>query len=122
MIENSLEALIQTAAGTGPSFPANSRYAETGTLTLIDEAGREVPYLKRRFIPAADELAAFAEHTVHDDDRLDNVASKHLSDPEQFWRIADANNAMNPFELTNEAGRVLRVSLPEGFPSSDDSI
>jgi len=48
-------------------------------------------------------------------DRLDNIAAHYLGDPEQFWRLADANNAMRPEELTEEVGRRLRVTHPEGM-------
>ena len=40
-----------------------------------------------------------------DGDRLDNVSAQYLGDPEQFWRLCDANNAMEPEELT-ESRRV----------------
>jgi hypothetical protein len=37
----------------------------------------------------------------------------HLGDSEQFWRVADANNAMNPFDLTAEPGKTIRVAVPQ---------
>ncbi|MFL5804527.1 MAG: hypothetical protein ACJ8CR_22625 [Roseiflexaceae bacterium] len=40
----------------------------------------------------------------------------YLDDPEQFWRICDANRAMRPDELTETVGRRLRITLPEGIP------
>jgi hypothetical protein len=49
-------------------------------------------------------------------DRLDNVTARYLGDPEAFWRICDANNAMRPNELTETIGRRLRITLPEGIP------
>ena len=36
-----------------------------------------------------------------------------LGDPEQFWRVCDANDAMDPIDLTNEPGSALRVRLPQ---------
>jgi hypothetical protein len=39
-----------------------------------------------------------------------------MGDPLQFWRVADANNAMQPEELTAEIGRKLRITQPEGIP------
>ncbi len=53
------------------------------------------------------------EITVNDGDRLDLITAKTLGDPEQFWRVCDANNAMNPFDLTAEPGRTLRVPVPQ---------
>jgi phage tail protein X len=98
-------------------FPITSRYygVKTATIQLAD--GRPVRYLLRRFIPSADRFALLQEHTVSEGDRLDNLAAKYLGDPEAFWRIADANEAMAPEELTDLIGRALRITLPEGIPN-----
>ena len=53
-----------------------------------------------------------AEVTVVEGDRLDTIAARTLGDPEQYWRICDANIASNPPTLTAEPGRVLRVPVP----------
>jgi hypothetical protein len=58
------------------------------------------------------------EHTVKEGDRLDNLAALYLSDPELFWRLCDANNAICPEELTETVGRILRITLPEGIPGA----
>jgi hypothetical protein len=94
-------------------FGPTSRYfpLETATLTLSD--GRTVAYVRRRFLPAPESLAVLAEHSVIQGDRLDNVTARYLGDPEQFWRVADANCAMQPEELTAEVGRRLRVPVPQ---------
>jgi len=54
-------------------------------------------------------------------DRLDNLTFDYLGDPEQFWRIADANRAMRPDELTETIGRQLRITLPEGIPGASNA-
>jgi hypothetical protein len=97
-------------------FPATSRYhdIETATLELAD--GSEVVYLRRRFVPSPDRFALLDIHVVTAGERLDNVTARHLGDPEQFWRIADANGAMRPEELVERIGRRLRITLPEGVP------
>ncbi len=61
------------------------------------------------------------EHTVTQGDRLDNVTAHYLGDPEQFWRVCDANNAMRPAEL-EEVGRRVRITLPEGVPGAQGSF
>ena len=40
------------------------------------------------------------------------TATRTLGDPEAFWRVCDANDALNPGEL-EQAGRRLRVPLPQ---------
>jgi hypothetical protein len=101
-------------------FPSTSRYygIETATLELDGgpEGAYQIIYLKRRFLPVAEHFALLQEHAVEAGDRLDNITARYLGDPLQFWRICDANNAMNPFELTAEVGRRLRITLPEGLP------
>jgi nucleoid-associated protein YgaU len=44
---------------------------------------------------------------VKQSDRLDLIAARTLGDPLLFWRIADANDAMNPFDLLTR--RALRI-------------
>ncbi len=94
-------------------FEHTSRYynIETATLTLAD--GRVVAYKRRRFLPQAEDLQVLAEVTVNQGDRLDLITARTLGDPEQYWRICDANEAMNPPDLTDEPGEVLRVPVPQ---------
>lgn len=98
-------------------FDKTSRYAQIETTTLkvtdADGAEREVRYVRRRFLPDADNLTTVVEHTVTEGDRLDNVAARYLGDPTLFWGVADANNAMRPEELTEEVGRALKIALPD---------
>jgi nucleoid-associated protein YgaU len=97
-------------------FPLTSRYHGIETATLETSDGRTVIYLKRRFVPPPDRFALLQEHVVVQGDRLDNITARYLGDPEQFWRICDANGAMRPDELTDEIARRLRITLPEGIP------
>lgn len=92
---------------------AASRYAgiEIATATV---AGREVRYLRRRLPPDPNTLTTLGYHDVVAGDRLDNVTARYLADPEQFWRVADANAAIRPEELTANPGRRLRITLPQG--------
>lgn len=99
-------------------FPITSRYHDTPTARLETPDGRTVVYLRRRFVPPPERFELLSEHTVKAGDRLDNLAAQYLEDPEQFWRIADANNAMQPDELTAVVGRKLRITLPEGVPGA----
>jgi hypothetical protein len=100
---------------TESSFPPNSRYTAIETTTLELPGGRKVVYLRRRFVPPPERFALLQEHVVQQGDRLDNITAHYLGDPEQFWRICDANAALRPEEL-EEIGRWLRITLPEGIP------
>lgn len=97
-------------------FPANSRYHGVETATLERADDELVIYLQRRFLPSPDRFATLQEHTVTQDERLDNIAAHYLGDPELFWRLCDANNALHPDGLTARMGRRLRITLPEGIP------
>jgi hypothetical protein len=101
-------------------FSPTSRYYTIDTASLEIDGGPEgvfeIVYLKRRFLPPTESFALLREHTVEEGDRLDNITARYLGDPLQFWRICDANNAMNPTGLTAEVGRRLRITLPEGLP------
>jgi hypothetical protein len=97
-------------------FSQTSRYFAVPTTRLTDPTGRTIVHLRRRFVPPPERFATLLEHTVSQSDRLDNITAQYLGDPEQFWRIADANNAMQPDELVQTTGRKLRITLPEGIP------
>jgi hypothetical protein len=98
------------------NFPPTSRYALTPTTSLVCADGSMVTYLKRRFVPAPENFALLQWHRVVQGERLDNIAAQYLGDPEQFWRLCDANRALRPPELTETIGRKLRITLPEGIP------
>jgi hypothetical protein len=111
-----LQDLLRPPELKSALFPPNSRYhgSETARLETVD--GQGILYLRRRFIPPPERLALLQEHVVTEGDRLDRLAARYLGDPEQFWRICDANGAFRPDELTETPGRVLRITLPEGVP------
>ena len=98
------------------SFPPTSRYCNIETVTLETQEGRTLVYIRRRFVPPPERFSLLQEHVVVQGDRLDNITARYLGDPEQFWRVCDANAAMRPDELTEEPGRHLRITLPEGLP------
>lgn len=99
-------------------FDSNSRYAslETATLQVTEQDGRtrEIRYVRRRFLPRAENSLSFMEHTVTDGERPDNIAARYLGDPTRFWQLCDANVVMRPEELTDEAGERVKIPLP-GF-------
>ena len=95
-------------------FPSTSRYAGIAVAQWTASDGRTIVYLRRRFLPVGPPAAVLAEHVVSQDERLDNVTARHLGDPEQFWRVCDANDALHPDDLTADLGRRLLIPLPQG--------
>jgi len=93
-------------------FDATSRYyaIEDAVFTLPD--GREVAYKRRRFVPRPADHQVIATEVVQGADRLDLIAARTLGDPEQFWRVCDANAALDPAEL-EQPGRRLAIPMPK---------
>ncbi|MGH9908964.1 MAG: LysM domain-containing protein [Pyrinomonadaceae bacterium] len=114
-MNDALRALITANSVKATPFPINSRYYGVETAQLTRPDGRTIVYLRRRFIPPASRFHLLQSHTVTEGERLDNITARYLGDPEQFWRICDANNAMRPQELTETIGRQIRITLPEGI-------
>jgi hypothetical protein len=94
-------------------FDPGSRYAPLPIATLTDAEGRPIAYVTRRFLPQGASLPLAVEARVEQGDRLDLIAARTLGDPEHFWRICDANDALDPWALTAEPGRRLRVPVPQ---------
>lgn len=98
------------------AFQVTSRYYGIQTAILETTDGKTIVYLRRRFVPPVDRFELLQYHAVVEGDRNDNLAYQYLGDPQQFWRLCDANRAMHPQELTAQVGRKLRITLPEGVP------
>lgn len=116
-----LQSLLQPAPLKTTLFPPNSRYAGFETKTIEAADGRVIVYLQRRFLPSPENFALLQEHVVTQGERIDNITARYLGDPEQFWRVCDANAAMRPDELTETIGWRLRITLPEGIPGAPDA-
>jgi hypothetical protein len=97
------------------TFSQTSRYFGIPTTTIETIDGKTYAYLRRRFVPQPERFITLQEHFVVQGDRIDNITARYLSDPLQFWRVCDANRAMRPDELTEEIGRRIRITLPEGI-------
>ncbi|HEY4677151.1 MAG TPA: LysM domain-containing protein [Candidatus Angelobacter sp.] len=102
-------------------FAANSRYLNVTTVEYESPTGKKYVYLRRRFLPQPESFVLLQQHVVTGGERLDNVAAQFLGDPELFWRLCDANGAMQPEELTRTVGRRLRITLPEGIPGTPNA-
>jgi hypothetical protein len=97
-------------------FDPSSRYYNVATATLTvtrpDGTAVDIRYVRRRFIPSADGETILVEHTVSQQERLDNITARYLDDPTQFWRVCDANVVLRPDEL-ERIGRVIRITMPK---------
>ncbi|WP_413167472.1 LysM domain-containing protein [Capilliphycus salinus ALCB114379] len=94
-------------------FDSNSRYYNLETADYIAADGRKISYIRRRFLPQGKTMPLAQEVTFVEGDRLDLIAYKTLGDSEEFWQICDANNTMNPTELTSEIGETIRIPIPQ---------
>jgi hypothetical protein len=70
--------------------------------------GEGIAYLLLRRIPSP---SPDRVHMVRLGDRLDLLASTFFADPEQYWRICDANGALVPRGLVREPGHLLVIPL-----------
>ena len=95
-------------------FDPTSRYYALKDASYVQPDGTVVVYKKRRFLPQAETIRSLSEVVTVRGDRLDLIAFRTLGRPELFWRIADANDAMDPFDLTATAGTTLRIPVPQG--------
>jgi nucleoid-associated protein YgaU len=96
-------------------YPPDSRYAGAETLTRLLPDGREVAYIRHRWVPSpGPDEAVLHEHVVRPNDRLDTLAAQYYGNSLLWWRIADANGAGNPDDLL-VPGRRLRIPAPGGL-------
>lgn len=90
-------------------FDKFSRYYSIETATYTTD--REIRYKRRRFLPPQADPETMAGHIVVQGDRLDNIAARYAGDPLQFWRIADANLARRPRELTDRIAKPILIPI-----------
>jgi nucleoid-associated protein YgaU len=111
-----LKALLEAGEINTTLFAPTSRYYTIDTATYETSDKTTVVHLRRRFIPSPEEYIQQQEHTIVQNDRLDNLSNQYLGDPEQYWQLCDANGAIKPDEITENIGGKLRITLPKGIP------
>src|SRR5258705_12260021 len=95
-------------------FAATSRYYGLPTTTIERPDGTRLVFVRRRFIPPPERFELLLEHSVAEGERLDHITARYLGDPEQFWRVAQGNRAMQPRHLVRQPGRRPAVPAAEG--------
>ena len=116
-MNNPLEQLMQQTGMGNSFFSPTSRYFGLEIKKIKGPDGHDVNYVSRRIIAPPEDFQLLEEHQVVQNDRLDNITNRYLGDPEQFWRICDANAAMNPLELTENPGDRILITMPQGIPN-----
>lgn len=88
----------------------------TTTLDVVSADGshRPVGYYRRRWPPDPATLTTLGRHAVVPGERLDLLSSRFTGDPLGFWRICDANAALDPDDLVDAeaVGTELVIPLP----------
>lgn len=111
-----VQLLIDAGAIPNSPFDASSRYNGLPLAVLRSRPGEPgVAYVTRRFMPGRSRISIAAEHLVRGGERPDTLAALHLADPLLYWRIADANAVIDPFELTDTVGVRVAIPLPPGM-------
>lgn len=93
-------------------FDHTSRYWSIETVFWTRADGVQIAYKRRRMIPQPEGIQVLAQWPVEAGDRFDLVSARTLGDSQGFWRIADANRALDPVEL-EAPGRRLLIPMPQ---------
>lgn len=117
-MKSPLQALLDKGVIPSVTFPTDSRYYNSKTLSYTAANGQVVTYLAPRFVPQPGpaSFSTVATHTVRSGDRLDLLAAKYFGDPLMYWLICDANGAIRPDQLLKTPGTVLSITMPQGVP------
>lgn len=93
-------------------FPPNSRYHTVPLRKRTAPDGTEQTFVGRRIIPPMERYRALDRYRTESDSRIDRVSAGAYGDPEQYWRICDANGDAEPATATKPEGRLLVLPLP----------
>lgn len=91
-------------------FGRSSRYYALDNSLYQEKDGHHILYKQRRMLPQGTTQPLLSLATTKPGDRLDLIAARTIGAADQYWRICDANNAMNPFDLIDENAGTLRIA------------
>jgi len=86
-MDQALQSMVQSAAGTGGPTNPNSRYYGFAVKFYTRADGAQVAYLERRIIPQPGIYTALRSYAIVGGDRLDNLSSRFLGDPLLYWMV-----------------------------------
>ena len=108
--------MLAPPTGDKAPFPPQSRYYGLPLVRTTLEDGREVACVGRRFLPPLDSYERIAVHEVQGQDRLDLLGAQYFADPEQGWRLPEANGVRDPRDLLVEAGSRIAIAVASIVP------
>jgi nucleoid-associated protein YgaU len=114
MSTDPVQLLIDAGAIPASPFSESSRYRGVALATTTRADGTPLAYVKRRLIPRRREIAIAVQHIVRGGERPDGLAHQHYGNALLYWRIADGNAVIDPFELTDTPGTRVAVPVPSG--------
>lgn len=103
------------------NFAANSRYAGSAGAYYTTPDGQVITYVARRVLPPPEIFTPLAWHRLSQSERVDMLAEQYYGDPEQYWRICDANRVYRPADTTTNPDAVLLIPLPLEVASRGDT-
>jgi hypothetical protein len=101
--------------------PPNSRYYGVEVRTRTGADGTVQTFLARRIIPATQRYRPLDRYRVTGHERIDALAESAFGDPEQYWRICDANGDQDPLDATTTEGRLLILPMPLEIADDGDT-
>jgi nucleoid-associated protein YgaU len=111
--------ILQQVGVNASAFSPSSRYYGIATATMPGNDGAPLVFLRRRFVPSADQFQVLQQHTIKEGERLDNITNQYYGDPERYWQICDANNVIDPETVTDTPGSSINITLPQGIPGTN---
>ena len=90
-------------------FERDSRYYDIERAFHTCQDDSKIVHVRRRFIPKIKRDVTYPTITWCAGDRLDLIAERFLSNPEEFWRICDINYELNP-RMYCKPGK--RINIP----------
>lgn len=112
MTTDPVQMLIDAGAIPATPFSQWSRYRDVAPATLTRADGTLLAYVSRRIIPPRRDIAITVQHLVQGGERPDLLAHQHYAQALLYWRLADGNAVVDPFELTDTPGDRVAVPVP----------